>query len=127
MRLVKEVKLLGGHARRLEDRYAVGLLDLVIKLSGHDVVMAEGKIIHGNLFEPTPAQYIEGMKWIKVGVGVVLIGWQDRGMYISPWVKKADKRECFATAGYSYAESLLKYLNGELNAKDQDRGLLRTD
>ena len=30
--LVKAVKALGGHARRIEDSWAVGVLDLIIKL-----------------------------------------------------------------------------------------------
>ena len=32
--LVKAVKALGGHARRIEDSWAVGVLDLIIKLPG---------------------------------------------------------------------------------------------
>ena len=62
-------------ARRLEDKYALGLLDLVIKLPGHNVVMAEGKLIEGHAFAPTPRQYIEGLDWLRVGVDVLLIGW----------------------------------------------------
>ena len=31
-RLVSEIKMLGGQARRIEDRFAVGVLDLIIKL-----------------------------------------------------------------------------------------------
>ena len=52
-RLVSEVRLLGGQARRLEDRWAVGLLDLVIKLPDQPFIWAEGKLIDGNLFAPT--------------------------------------------------------------------------
>lgn len=110
-RLVREVKLLGGQARRLEDKWAVGLLDLVIKLPGHPLIWGEGKLIEGNLFQPTGAQYEEGMKWIKAGVGVVLLGWQATTMYISPWTKKADKRECWTNSEGTDAESLLQYLN----------------
>ena len=96
-RLVSEVRLLGGQARRLEDRWAVGLLDLVIKLPDQPFIWAEGKLIDGNLFAPTGAQYEEGLKWIRAGTGVVLLGWQDSLMFISPWVKKADKRECWTS------------------------------
>ena len=108
--LVKAVKRLGGQARRLEDRWAVGLLDLVIKLPGQPFIWAEGKLIDGNLFAPTGAQYEEGKKWIKAGTGVVLLGWQDSLMFISPWVKKADKRECWTSGKGSDADSLLEYL-----------------
>jgi hypothetical protein len=95
----------------LEDKYALGLLDLNIKLPGHPLLWAEGKLIEGHQFAPTLRQYEEGACWIKAGVRVLLIGWRDGAMYISPWVKKADKRECYATSGYTYAESLLRYLN----------------
>jgi hypothetical protein len=122
LNLVKGVKALGGFARRLEDKYALGLLDLVIKLPGHNVVMAEGKLIEGHAFAPTPRQYIEGLDWLRVSVDVLLIGWHGKNMYIAPWVKKADKRDCW-TKPIGDAEALLQYL-GELNAKEtehQDR------
>ena len=96
-RLVSEIRLLGGQARRIEDSWAVGVLDLAIKLPGVPFVWAEGKIIKGNLFAPTGAQHVEGERWIKAGVGAVLIGWQDSLMFISPWVKQADKRECWTS------------------------------
>ena len=43
--LVKAVKALGGAARRVEDAWAVGVLDLAIKLPGVPFIWAEGKII----------------------------------------------------------------------------------
>ena len=118
-RLVSEVRLLGGQARRLEDRWAVGLLDLVIKLPGVPFIWAEGKLVSGNLFAPTGAQYEEGIKWIRAGTGVVLLGWQDSLMFISPWVKKADKRECWTSGKGSDADSLLEYLKVQ-NAKETE-------
>ena len=45
--LVRAVKAIGGHARRIEDSWAVGVLDMIIKLPGVPVVFAEGKIIKG--------------------------------------------------------------------------------
>ena len=112
LRLVKEVKLLGGMARRLEDKYALGLLDLVIKLPGQPMLWAEGKLIDGNLFAPTARQYLEGEDWLKAGVEVLLIGWDRSAMYISPWVKQADKRQCWAAASINtnYARSLQEYM-----------------
>ena len=117
--LVKAVKALGGHARRIEDSWAVGVLDLIIKLPGVPFVFAEGKIIKGNLFGPTLAQFAEGEKWIKAGVDAILIGWQDRAMYISPWVKQADKRDCWLSGSGDNAESLLEFLKVQ-NAKETE-------
>ena len=117
--LVKAVKALGGQARRIEDSWAVGVLDLIIKLPRVPPVFAEGKIIKGNLFGPTPAQFAEGMKWIWAGVDAVLIGWQDKEIYISQWVKQADKRECFKRWQGNDAETLLEYLEVR-NAKETE-------
>ena len=66
----------GGRARRIEDRYGTGILDLIIKLPGHDVVMAEAKLVDGNLFAPTGAQFEEGKRWEAAGVKCLLIGWK---------------------------------------------------
>ena len=67
---------------------------MIIKLPGTPLFFAEGKIIKGNLFAPTPGQYEEGLRLQQAGLLVVLIGWKDGVCYTSPWVKKADYREC---------------------------------
>ena len=95
----------------------MGVLDLIIKLPGVPLIFAEGKIIKGNLFGPTPAQFAEGERWIRAGVDAVLIGWQDSLMFISPWVKQADKRDCWVSGKGSDADSLLEYLKVQ-NAKE---------
>jgi hypothetical protein len=100
----------GGYARRIEDRFAVGVLDLFIKYPGHDVVMAEGKIIEGNLFAPTERQFEEGMRLGFAGIEPVLIGWKDGQMYVSEWAKQADYRECFTLERAPYVEILWRYL-----------------
>ena len=91
-RLVAAVIAAGGHARRVEDRWAVGVLDLIIKLPGLHTIMAEGKIINGNIFGPTLAQFEEGQKWIRAGTPTLLLGWRAGVLYVSPWVKRADIR-----------------------------------
>lgn len=95
-KLVAEVNALrGGYARRLEDRFAVGLLDLVIKLPELPWLWAEGKLIDGFKFAPTMRQYEEGERILATGTPVLLLGWKGPIMYISPWVKQADLRDCF--------------------------------
>jgi hypothetical protein len=110
-KLVEGINLLpGGRARRWEDRWATGLLDLVIKLPGHPLFFAEGKMIEGNLFAPTPLQYQEGKKWLAVGVLALLIGWKQKFMFVSPWVRQADVRSCFFGSG-QWVTVLQEYLN----------------
>jgi len=109
-KLVAEVNALrGGYARRYEDRWAIGLLDLFLKLPTLPPIWAEAKIIKGNVFEPTGRQHIEGERMIAAGLTVVLIGWRDNIIYVSPWVEKADRREC--VAGVDQIRTLTEYVH----------------
>jgi hypothetical protein len=103
-------QLPGARARRVEDRWAVGVLDLNIKPPGRSFIMAEGKLIHGYQFSPSEAQYVEGLKWQTADVECVLIGWKAGQMFLSPWVEKADCRECFTDPGLAYAPALMEFL-----------------
>ena len=103
-------QLPGGRARRIEDRYATGILDMNIKLPGLPFIMAEGKLIDGFQFGPTGAQYIEGLKWQAAKIECVLIGWKAGRMYCSPWVEKADCRQCFTAPGMPDDQALMEYL-----------------
>ena len=103
-------QLPGARARRIEDRYATGILDMNIKLPGLPFVMAEGKLIDGFQFGPTGAQYVEGLKWQAANVECVLIGWKAGRMHCSPWVEKADCRQCFTAPHLSDANALMEYL-----------------
>jgi hypothetical protein len=94
-RLVADIrKLPGAWAQRIEDRYAPGTLDLIIKLPALPIVFAEGKIIVGNLFGPTLRQWEKGLEMQEAGLRVLLLGWKSGIMYISPWVQQADWRKC---------------------------------
>lgn len=105
--LVADVIAIGGKARRYEDRFAVGLLDLGIKLPDVPFFWAEGKLIRGQAFGPTPSQFQEGQEWEAAGVRVFLIGWKGNVMAVSPWVERADMRSCFV--GFAHAGTLQDY------------------
>jgi hypothetical protein len=111
-RLVAEVNLLpGGYARRIEDRFAVGVLDLIIKFPDLPIVFAEGKmIVGGYLFGPTARQFAEGNKIEAAGLRAVLIGWKAGRMSVSPWREKADARESFTMPDLGDADALHKFL-----------------
>jgi hypothetical protein len=114
-RLVAEInRLSGGYARRIEDRFAVGVLDMLLKLPGLPLVFAEGKIIDGNLFGPTERQFEEGKRLIAADIRPVLIGWKDGRMHVSRWVQQADYHDCFyfPLPGASYAQVLWEFLSG---------------
>ena len=110
-KLVDQINhLSGGRARRIEDRWAVGVLDLIIKIPGHDVVMAEGKVVAGNVFGPSLSQHEEGQRWQDAGVRCLLIGWKANRMYVSTWCDEADIRHCFSAPSVSFAEGLMEFL-----------------
>ena len=100
----------GGRARRIEDRYGTGILDLIIKLPGRPLVLAEAKLIDGLQFAPTGAQYEEGKKWQAAGVNCFLLGWKHGLLYISHWVEKAHVNDCFTGHGMTDVEALMEYL-----------------
>jgi hypothetical protein len=109
--LVAEInRLPGGRARRIEDRYGTGILDLIIKLPDRPLILAEGKIVNGNLFAPTGAQYEEGKKWQAAGVNCLLLGWKRKQLYISHWVEKAHIDDCFTASGMADVQALMEYL-----------------
>lgn len=119
-KLVAEVnRMPGGYARRIEDRFAVGVLDLIVKLPDRPIVFAEGKLIKGFLFGPTERQYAEGVRLDKAGVRSVLLGWKQGQMYVSKWVVLADCRECFTAPEKTDAEALLHYLNWNWGAYER--------
>jgi N-acetyl-anhydromuramyl-L-alanine amidase AmpD len=113
--LVFECRKLGAYARRLEDRYAIGLLDLTIKFPGYPHILAEGKIVAHQSFAPTLRQYEEGRRYIDAGGLCCLIGWDraTKAMFIHPWAKAANKANSFTPASGSskaHAQTLLEWL-----------------
>lgn len=109
--LVREINALpGAWARRVEDKWGVGVLDLVLKLPGHPWIWAEGKMVEDNLFAPTERQWVEGVRISKTGTPVLLFGWKKRFMFVSHWTKQADIRTCFFGSGQwvGVLESYLK-------------------
>jgi hypothetical protein len=110
-RLVADVNALpGGYARRVEDRFAVGMLDLIIKLPALPWIFAEGKLVDGNLFMPSERQFVEGERIQRAGGGVVLIGWKSGVMYLSPWIRQADIRTCYRNLHTGDVTTLREYL-----------------
>jgi hypothetical protein len=108
--LVRDINALsGGYARRLEDKWLVGLLDLVFKLPGEPWIWAEGKIIDGLQFEPSERQWVEGNRVKATGTLVLLLGWKKADFFISPWVRKAHVDNCYRGTGPNL-RTLQKYL-----------------
>jgi len=112
--LVDDCHRLGAYARRHEDRYAIGLLDLAIKFPGHPHLLAEGKLVEHQTFAPTLRQFEEGKRYIAAGGLCCLIGWdpKTKAMFIAEWAKSALKKDCFPPGGgyKAHAETLRDWL-----------------
>jgi hypothetical protein len=105
--LVSAIKGLGDdhYARRHEDRYALGLLDLSIKIPGYPHLEAEGKLVHHQKFAPTLRQWVEGENYRLAGGLCCLIGWDPKTkvMFIHEWAREASRGASWPPGG-SYKE-----------------------
>ena len=112
--LVDACRKLGAYARRHEDRYALGLLDLAIKFPGHPHLLAEAKIVPHQSFAPSLRQYLEGQRYEAVDGLCCLIGFDKatKAMFIHPWAKTACKADSFPPGGSfkPHAETLKDWL-----------------
>jgi hypothetical protein len=112
--LASECRKLGAYARRLEDRYAIGLLDLTIKFPGCPHLMAEGKLVAHQSFGPTLRQYEEGRRYEAAGGLCALLGWDPKTkvMFVHRWAKTATKADSFPPGGSykEHAQTLLEWL-----------------
>lgn len=114
--LVRQCKERGWYARRFEDQYAVGVLDVVIVPTKHQTLFVEGKVTDGIKFVPTDRQFIEGRRIIESG-GLalpILVGWRQDRMYIADWGREAYITKAFAQYGtLNYAQTIEEWLNGK--------------
>ena len=112
--LIKSCRKAGAYARRIEDQYAVGILDMVIVFPGEPVVFAEGKIMRTGFIRPTERQFLEGDKIQKLqnsNVLAVLIGWREQRMYVGGWGEQLSMSQCLAQGEETYGQLLKRWLN----------------
>lgn len=123
-KIVKEVKAAGGYARRLEDRFAVGLPDMMIIFPGSPVFFAEVKIIEGRIFRPSPRQLIELQRiGISYSTEPIVIGYADGTYYFSEPKETIYGSDCIYTMpGETFSQTLKRWYNGKITAsKDHGR------
>lgn len=115
-KLVTQCKKLGAYARRFEDRYAVGILDVLVAFPDMPVCFVEGKILRSNAISPTERQWVEGDKLCKLRGGFtvpLLVGWDaNKVMYVGEWARKLPLQACLMQKhGNNYAETLWSFIN----------------
>lgn len=95
--MVARIRKAGGYARRIEDQYAVGMLDTIFILNGL-TVFCEVKIIRNETFAPTARQWIEGTRILSARGPLsipLLVGYQEGHYYIARgWPSEVQKRHC---------------------------------
>jgi hypothetical protein len=85
LQMVREIQGEGGYGRRIEDRFSVGMPDLVLIPMNGPVVWVEVKIVRGNILAPTPRQSIELRRLHRPPHSTsYLVGWKEGVLYIVP-------------------------------------------
>jgi hypothetical protein len=114
--LVKQCKARGWYARRIEDGFGVGILDVIIVPHGSYTLFVEGKVTDGLKFAPSERQYVEGLRVMEArGHALpILVGWRNQTMYIANW-----GREAFITKAFrqpdnaNYAQAIEEWVRGK--------------
>ena len=114
--MVKSMKDHNGYARRIEDQYAVGIMDMILIPLGLPVFMAEVKVVSGNVFGPTVRQLMELERIREVAfkaghVIPVMIGCKNWTYYFHEPRQSIDCRECFSVTSLkmSFHDQLVQY------------------
>jgi len=92
--MVRDIRKEGGYARRIEDRFSVGMPDTVLIPKECVVVWAEVKIVTGNTLRVSDRQYIE-LRRLRVAPHSTsfMVGWKEGEFYIAPPNKDGVKLE----------------------------------
>lgn len=101
-KLVKDLKEVGWWARRFEDQFAVGVMDMLVAIPYGPTVAIEAKRVEHQTFAPTPRQYIELERFCAKSVTNMypprrfswLLGFKNKLMYLHPLAKSAKLEDC---------------------------------
>lgn len=96
--LVGKLKKAGCYARRVEDQFAVGTLDMIFVIPNMPTLFAEGKVIKHMFIEPSERQWIEGTRIMSASNGLnalpMLVGWKYGVLHVASWARKRFIHEC---------------------------------
>jgi hypothetical protein len=117
-KMVRSVRESNGYARRIEDSYGVGILDMIFIPFGLPVMFAEVKIIRGSTFGPSLRQQVEleRIKYVSHNTGhaiPMMIGYKDGVYYFHEPAMTIKPEECFSvtTSDMSFHDQLVQYYN----------------
>jgi hypothetical protein len=94
--VVNAIRKEGGYARRIEDKFTVGMPDLILIPLECPVVWVEVKLTRGSFFAPSPRQFIELVKLNRPPHSVSLVmAWKDGHLYVSTPKETVYLEDCF--------------------------------
>lgn len=100
-KLVKEGRRFGDYARRMEDKYAVGLPDILYGPNVHPsgaTCLIEAKMINGaTTFAPTPRQYVDLLRFDGPGRASLMLGFQDGRYFIHNYADVILVKDCLVS------------------------------
>lgn len=82
-KMVATIKKRGGWARRIEDQYGVGILDMIVCTPHTGMFVVEAKRFTNKFFEPSPRQYVEALNVMNAGGVAALVGFKGNKMYVA--------------------------------------------
>ena len=114
--IVRDVRANGGYARRIEDQYGVGILDMILIPYGLPVFFAEVKLIRSLTFAPTERQQVE-LNRIKSASNAgnhaipIVIGWKEGVYYFHKPAQTIHCNDCFSvtSSNMSFYNQLVQY------------------
>jgi hypothetical protein len=123
---VSQLKIDGWYARRLEDKYAVGVPDIMLAIPFGPAMLVEAKIVHGNTFAPTARQKIDLDDWERDAKSqsvhsplyriAAVLGYKDGVWYIGKSADSLALSDCIAQIkGERNSEFLIRYWHRRLN------------
>jgi len=115
-KMVRSMREANGYARRIEDQYGVGIMDMILIPVGLPAYFAEVKVIRSTTFGPTLRQHVELERIREVGhssghVVPLMIGWRNDVYYFHPPQLVIRPEECFSvtTSTISFHDQLVQY------------------
>ena len=94
-KIIESVREDGGYARRIEDKFTVGMPDIVLIPVQCPVVWLEVKLVASQVFHPSMRQLVELMKLRRAPHSTsFVVGWKRGLLYISQPKKDIPLDDC---------------------------------
>jgi hypothetical protein len=87
----------GWYATRIEDKYRVGVPDIIVGIPLGPTLMIEAKMIANQSFGPTPRQFVELQRFGDAHRAALLLGFKEGVMYLHGVAEQVKISDCLAS------------------------------